>query len=97
MDNVIMLARGKPEPDEHHRSGPLLCLACKHEWVGVSPLAFRDGFECPVCGLNKGVIRGLHLFREEDHWECPCGNQLMAITRARVYCPNCGRSHKPFD
>ena len=96
--SVIPLnSRQAPEADEDHRSGPMRCLSCQHEWIGVSSLDVDEGFECPKCKLSKGVILGLHTVKDEEHWVCRCKSTLFSITRQRVYCPNCGIDHKPWD
>ncbi len=95
--NVVPLAR-KEDSEEQWRQGPAVCLGCKHEWVLVSQVNGQtDGFKCPSCDMDKGAIRGLHIYRSEDHFECKCGSLLFSMTRQRVYCPNCGLNHKPWD
>lgn len=86
------------EQAEVTASGHFLCLRCKHEWEMSRSLDEQvEGFECPACTLSTGVVRGLHRFTEEKHWTCRCGGYLFHITRERVYCPNCGRTHRPWD
>ena len=86
------------EPEGDIAVGHFLCMRCKHEWVGERDNDNQlDGFTCPSCELTTGVVRGLHYYSDEKHWTCRCGNYMFHITRERVYCPNCGRSHKPWD
>lgn len=90
MDNVVNLAEVREERMPH-TSGIAKCLACKHEWVAVSP--FINGYvmwlECPACGLVRGKYKFQHE-RNGEHWACNCGNDLFHLSRNGVYCPNCG-------
>ena len=37
-----------------HYGGLFSCLSCRHEWVGVAPVAARS-LECPSCGGMFGA------------------------------------------
>lgn len=89
-DNVVDFAERKLQ-NEPHTNGEIVCLACKHTWIGVAPVGTL-GFECPSCGLHKGVHQ--YLIGPEDglHWACGCGNVLFIITtRKNAMCSNCGQ------
>ena len=55
-ENVIPLQDYRPHL---HLDGPVICLNCKHEWHGVSPVGRYAGLECPQCSLENGVRKGL--------------------------------------
>lgn len=98
MGDVVPFATGlRTANDEPHLSGKAVCLCCGHRWVAVCPVGAARGFECPACHLMRGELAGSVHLDNEDHWECACGCDLFKITMARVYCPNCGRDHRPFD
>lgn len=40
-----------------HTAGPMLCLGCKHKWVGVM-LVGEEVVDCPNCKTSKGVRAG---------------------------------------
>lgn len=79
---VISFAAAKAER-EPHSSGYRVCLGCRHEWVGVSPLGLNEGLECPSCHLPKGVTKHLYGADEGDAvFRCSCGCEaLTAIAR----------------
>lgn len=76
--------------------GPVRCLQCGHEWRGVAPVG-TIGLECPKCSLLRGCFMHTPSYTSEDHYQCACGSQVFCLTKKRVYCPNCGRNHKPWD
>jgi transcription elongation factor Elf1 len=87
-DNVIDMKAHKP-----HYSGGAQCLHCEHRWIAVVAVADDDGqLQCPNCGLDKGVWRGL--FTPPDGskiWVCNCGNNFFWFLDGRVtMCPKCG-------
>lgn len=91
MDNVISLDAHRP-----HKHGPAKCLACGHKWEAVLPIpgAFTD-FQCPGCGLYKGVFVGLFELPEGTlHYECKCGNALFELSPDYASCPLCGGTHE---
>ena len=68
--------------------GKAKCLACKHEWVAITPSPVAAMFDCPACGAGKGVYtRGV--LRDSDVWQCNCGCSYFTITPRGTYCPNC--------
>ncbi|RZO82993.1 MAG: hypothetical protein EVA65_15740 [Oceanococcus sp.] len=82
----------KPKaPKDPHVSGGCVCLGCRHEWVGVWPVGVVT-FECPACGLSKGVAKGLCYPGEgELIRECDCGNEFFLIRPQGHMCAACGR------
>lgn len=77
------------EPEDPHLSGRCRCLACGHEWVGVTPVGLPDGLECPSCHLMKGAHLGL-AYPAADAWVCNCGAALFFITPSGALCSLCG-------
>lgn len=91
MSNVVEFKK----QEQRHLTGRAKCLACGHEYVAVCPEG-ADWMECPECSLQR-VRMIAQVQVNEPHWVCNCGNDLFHITQYRVYCPNCGLDHKPFD
>lgn len=96
MTGQIIEFPARASETEEWITGRVRCLACCNEWIGVAP-AGTVGIECPRCGMEKGVFRNLPVRIEEPHYQCSCGSASFSITPRRVYCINCGRSHRPFD
>ncbi len=71
-----------------HKSGPVRCLGCKHEWVAVSPIGTIT-FECPQCRLMKGVSIGV-MSTQFAQWQCCCGEYTFFIDAKGPYCAHCG-------
>lgn len=88
MNNVIDFAAAK-EDRVPHMSGHARCLACKHEWVAVSPTGTL-WLECPECTLLRGRYMYPVVRDAIPHLECNCGNDLFQVTPDGTYCPNCG-------
>ena len=84
------------DPPEPHMTGDAKCLSCGHAWQAVAPVG-TVGIECPSCALFKGVFVNPAAHSSEMHFRCNCGSEVFCLTIARVYCPNCGLSHRPFD
>jgi hypothetical protein len=89
---------GFPEKSETEmtQSGPARCLHCGHNWVGVAPAGTLI-FDCPVCGLHKGVFLGLCLAPAgKQVWTCKCGCDLFQVVAdehgkfAWMHCLMCG-------
>ncbi len=104
MSNIVTFAprqtETEGEPPDPHGEGEAVCISCHHEWVAVAPVG-TVGLECPQCSSLKGVWKRF-FYRgfgdgEFPHWQCRCGCGLFRITPRGVYCPNCGRAHRPFD
>lgn len=92
MDSILPFQ--SREPIDPHSAGKAHCLACQHKWTAVVPVG-TVWLTCPACGTNKGLlIYACQL--DEKHWTCDCDNQLFMITKAGIYCPNCGSSQHGF-
>ena len=83
------------EPATPHAVGEFVCLGCKHEWVGVTPVP-ADWVDCPECELPKGTPR-FPFACDEDESMLVCGHcngyALTAFYRAgkfKVLCMTCG-------
>ena len=83
MSNVVELQKYKP-----HMTGEVVCLNCKHEWVGVMPVGTFN-IECPECKSEKGVIKHFAI-REGSIYQCNCGCDLLRARPDGCYCANCG-------
>lgn len=87
--NVVDLASWKEE-NSPHISGECQCLECKHRWVAVSPVGVTE-FECPACGLFKGVSSHVVVPANREILCCiACGNHYYLITRTGYMCSRCG-------
>jgi len=99
MGTIISLSDKKKER-EPHMAGEARCIACKHEWVAVSPTG-TTWLECPECHAMKGVYIHpcLKIAKEKDEyepwWTCKCGNNLFIIYHGSIMCPNCGEFQYP--
>lgn len=89
MDKITDLTQYKLSQSPHI-SGPIICLACKHEWIGVCPAGTID-MECPNCHLFRGVHKYQVLPASKAIWTCNCGNNLFFISELNnAICPSCG-------
>lgn len=87
MGDVIEFRSGT-KAEGPHLQGKCRCLACGHEWQGVSPVGTVDGLECPSCHLQKGTHVGLAV--PEYGWHCHCGNSLFYVSTDGYLCVYCG-------
>lgn len=93
MGDVVELRLRPSDDDVPHLSGRCVCLACRHEWLGVSPVGKPDGLECPACHLLKGAHVGL-AYPSADAWQCQCGCILFFVTRTEYVCALCGTGQR---
>lgn len=70
-----------------HISGEVVCLECRHEWMGVAPIGTTE-LECSECGTLKGAWK--YMAAPEVVFECNCGNQHFYIDPEGVMCARCG-------
>lgn len=88
------------EDDGLTSEGAVRCMNCSHEWQAAAPIGTLP-LECPSCGSMKGLWKHFYSrgFGDEDRppFTCRCGCELFSITPRGIYCPNCGRSHRPYD
>lgn len=96
MGDVVDLQKRK-EDDEPHTAGPMVCLTCRHEWIGVVPTGVQT-VVCPHCETEKGV-RSQYVMPSEEHpvYECHCGSWVFAVIRQGCTCVNCGQFHSWDD
>lgn len=89
--SVIDISQARIER-EPHRSGPCKCLHCQHEWQAVVPKSADQPFECPECGLMRGVWNALFGAGEDQQFfECNhCYSVHFMILRTNVVCVGCG-------
>lgn len=74
------------------RSGPCVCMACRHRWEAENIECGLVWIPCPLCTLLRGTFYGPTV-SEKPHWTCACGNFLFMWTEDRIiYCPNCGQA-----
>jgi hypothetical protein len=93
MGEVVNLLDHKP-----HNSGTCLCIHCKHEWIGITPVGVWEGLECPQCGTMKGVLK--LAVEPESLWVCGCGCHLFTLSgiSGKLICWKCGeRQEVAYD
>ena len=77
-----------------HMQGPAICLECKHTWRAVTLLG-TCVFDCPECGLAKGVYEGCAIESQEPILHCKCGCWVMIVNQAGIRCVYCGTMQNP--
>jgi rubredoxin len=87
--NNIVGFNKKLKKEDPWGSNTIICMNCKHEWIGVFPIG-TDIFECPECNTHKGLLKYQFLPEKGEIRECKCGNTLFYIQREGHFCPNCG-------
>lgn len=92
MADIISLAQRKLEND-HHLSGPAVCMACKHEWEAVVPVGTIE-LECPNCHIHKGLLK--YGCEPTTAWVCGCGCHVFMLSGEshEMICWNCGQYQK---
>lgn len=87
MGELLDINKFKP-----HLAGKMVCLECKHNWVGVSPLGI-SALECPQCGMIKGVHVGVCC--PDIAYTCKCGNHhFFIVYEGKALCCYCGEYHE---
>lgn len=78
-----------------HISGPIRCLACKSEWIGIMPAGTLT-LECPECGCQKAVLNGIVSPPPGSSFlVCSCENErFMILEDGTIFCDVCGDSLK---
>ena len=69
--------------------GDAKCMHCGHEWEHKKKIDEETFFDCPECLLCWGHFK-YSIKRDNNHWECKCGNMLFYKTDCGDYCPKCG-------
>lgn len=59
-------------------AGQAICLQCKHKWVANAPLGTLF-FECPACGLIKGVFWAACAKLDKPMFQCNCGCHSFSL------------------
>lgn len=93
MGEVLDINKNKP-----FSTGPARCLHCGHGWIAVAPVPLTT-FDCPSCGLSKGVWQGL-VVPNEPIYMCvvnDCGNDVFWLLRDCTMCTKCGVMHYETD
>lgn len=92
------LTEKQDESDGPQLQGEVVCIGCKHKWMGVASVG-TQWLECPECGTMKGTWRAAVEAGEGDTvYKCSyCGGVAMtAFYRANLFwfiCMNCGVDH----
>lgn len=89
MGDLIEFKVRDESTDIEQTTGDVICLCCRHKWVGVCPVG-QAWFECPKCGCLKGRRATMVNRVNEPKWECACGSDLFNVTPAGCYCIECG-------
>lgn len=79
----------RTETEGPHMHGPALCVGCRHEFYGVTPVGTTQ-LECPCCGAMKGVWQHPAVDASRPVWECQCGNEFFVIHDDGMVCAACG-------
>ncbi len=90
MSEVVSIIERKP-----HLSGEAKCMHCEHRWMAVSPIGITQ-FECPECGLLKGVFYAYAVHEKYAIWRCSCGNDLYFLHAGGCLCSLCGAPQYGF-
>jgi hypothetical protein len=77
-----------------------VCLGCKHEWQFrhlTKSDSSEDVFDCPECGLSKGVPAGLYRPAVGTTiYVCNCGCDVFFMLSGTLMCRNCGSLHDNY-
>lgn len=67
------------------------CVGCHHSWPHRAPPG-EGGFDCPACGAQTAVWRGICVPDPDTGlvWNCNCGNDMFFLTPTGPFCPGCG-------
>ena len=92
-NNVVNLADYVSPVEEseavEYIEGPVICLACKHEWTETCNLGEVEEFVCPECTCKKGVYTKI-ISPAEEVMHCGCGNVHFIVSVYRMMCSACG-------
>lgn len=76
-------------------NGTYRCLACKFEQHATAPVGWVF-IDCPCCGTERFTNKYTYV-KSDTVFTCKCGCDVFSITPSRLFCPNCGQDHRPFD
>jgi hypothetical protein len=92
MGTVVDLESRRP-----HTTGPATCLHCGHGWIATVPVSLGS-FECPACGLFKGIHKGI-CSPPSDALSFMCGgckgSFFWVLEGGDVMCVACGKQDTP--
>lgn len=79
-----------------HFAAKVVCLACKHQWIGVAAVGATD-LECPECKCPRGVWHyPLTPAQERKVFQCKCGCCAFYVLQGdQIMCMGCGQ-HTQF-
>lgn len=85
---------GVEQREDEHLSGPALCISCGHEWQAVVPVGVYSDFECPECGVMKGILK--HGVVSDVYWTCGCGCHIFTVSGIshNIMCWQCGKAQE---
>lgn len=89
MSEIVDFAKAREE-NTPHNSGEAQCVHCGHAWIAVVPVGV-DSFQCPSCGIWKGIFSGLCVQQNTQHWQCRCGSFYFSVSLNAIYCVKCGQ------
>lgn len=95
MTDIVDLNQYKKERTIH-RNGHAQCTHCRHQWYMVAVPEGTDAFDCPNCGLEKGVFAAHCRMDEDEYFTCDCGSLYFHLMRSKEHgeydmCVNCGK------
>lgn len=79
------------------RTGHAQCTHCNHRWIAHDIVEGTAAFDCPACGLEKGVFAAHCLGSSDDEYlQCDCGSFYFHHMRSPHHgqydmCVNCGQ------
>ena len=90
MGKVINIRASQPDV-----TGSAYCYGCSHKWTAVVPHGMIM-FDCPNCGLWKGVFAGLFIDVGQRHFICDCGCCHFFMQRDEEFfsCCLCGEKRQ---
>jgi hypothetical protein len=89
------------EPRAAHIAEKCVCLACKHQWIAVTPLPVLS-LECPECHALRGVPTKHITYGDELQWACIHCSEIfftcfLRDNRPTMACIGCGSTHDAID
>jgi len=99
MADIIDFESLKPDG---YGSGKCRCIACGHEWAGVSELPLTGNLVCPSCGLERGqFVYPFGPLEGSVIYQCSCGSEVFYIVSEHALAEDIpllntssGRSHR---
>lgn len=80
--------------NQPHLAGEVICVACKHEWIGVIPVDY-PWVECPKCHAHRGCAKH-NIGTDKPRFCCnKCNTWIFIILADGAQCMGCG-NHAPW-